>query len=210
MMTGKPRPFQTLSASTQLRLPGTRRVVQERVSVYVPTFLDRKPTKSSGLGPFRIPRPHLSSLKQPTPSLHRHLRARPRAGARLPCPPLEGCQSQLFAVPWLPKQRSLGASATPLWNSLPPFVVFAQSQASECSLVPASPPPPARNPPSLSGAAESPDLQACPGRKAGRGVCVKGRGARRKWRGMPGVGRGESLSVGSRERGRKPVGARGL
>lgn len=35
-------------------------------------------------------------------------------------------------------------------------------------------------------------------------------GREKKAAGMPGVGRGEGLSVGSRERGRKPVGARGL
>lgn len=74
--------------------------------------------------------------------LHRHLRARPRSGAasRARLPTAANHSFLQFPgyrnnSPWAPWPR-------PLWICFPPFVLFAQSLASECSLGPASPPPP--------------------------------------------------------------------
>lgn len=148
-MTGKAPLSPTLSIVPQLRLPGSRRVVQERVSLRVPQIPREAGNRHigdapiSGLGSFSLPRPHLSSLTPPTPSP-----LPPPAPARappVPCPPPAGCQSQLPAVPWLPKQRSRSFGHAP-WRCFPPFAPFVQSLASECSPVPASPSPPSRRP----------------------------------------------------------------
>lgn len=74
VMTGKAPLPPTLSLVPQLWLPGSRRVVQECVSLgvsQIPREAGNRHTgdaPSSGLGSFSLPRPHLSSLTPPTPS----------------------------------------------------------------------------------------------------------------------------------------------
>lgn len=142
--------LQNLKRGSQFRLLGTRTVVQKRVSLHIPTSLARPETNTTErpratAGFFQVP-PDLTFFflsHRPRPPARSPPPARaPQIRCRLSRPPPDGCQSQLSAVPWLPKQRSLGALATPLRNCFPPSVVFAQSLASECSLVPASPPRP--------------------------------------------------------------------
>lgn len=73
-------------------------------------FLQVPPTS-----PFFSHTAHALLLAPPPPA-----RA-PQIWCRLSWPPPDGCQSQLSAVPWLPKQRSLGALATPPLDLLPAF-----------------------------------------------------------------------------------------
>lgn len=105
-MTDKAPLPSTLSLVPQLWLPGSQRVVQERVSLGVPQIPREAGNRhtgdapSSGLGSFSLPRPHLSSLTPPTPSA-----LPPQAPARappMPCPPSR----------WLPITASCSSLVT--------------------------------------------------------------------------------------------------
>lgn len=105
-MTGKAPLSPTLSIVPQLRLPGSRRVVQERVSLRVPQIPREAGNRhtgdapTSGLGSFSLPRPHLSSLTPPTPSP-----LPPPAPARAPPVPLPASR-------WLPITASCSSLVT--------------------------------------------------------------------------------------------------
>lgn len=204
-MTDKAPLPSTLSLVPQLWLPGSQRVVQERVSLGVPQIPREAGNRhtgdapSFGLGSFSLPRPHLSSLTPPTPSA-----LPPQAPARappMPCPPSRwlpitaSCSSLVTETTVLRLWPRPLARLLPAFRALPPIPSVRVLSGSRLP-VPALP----KAPPLLEARRRHLTRRRSLGRKQ-EGACARRGGAREESGGDAGSGAGRRLvSRVSRER----------